>query len=45
MSRLLADERADDAAPGHRALIGTTFDALEAALRVLGGPDRVPGTP
>ncbi|WKU48450.1 TetR/AcrR family transcriptional regulator [Streptomyces sp. VNUA116] len=45
MSRLLAGERADDAAPGHRALIGTTFDALEAALRVLGGPDRVPGAP
>ncbi|MEU1817737.1 hypothetical protein ABZ543_21435 [Streptomyces roseifaciens] len=44
-ARLLAGERAADAAPGHRALIGTTFDALEAALRAPDGPARGPGTP
>ncbi|MFF7022831.1 TetR family transcriptional regulator [Streptomyces klenkii] len=45
MARLLAGERADDAAPGHRALIDTTFDALEEALRALGHPPGAPENP
>ncbi|MET9418792.1 TetR/AcrR family transcriptional regulator [Streptomyces klenkii] len=44
-ARLLAGERADDAAPGHRALIETTFDALEEALRALGHPPGAPENP
>ncbi|MFF7726772.1 TetR family transcriptional regulator [Streptomyces sp. NPDC008001] len=39
MARLLAGERADDVAPGHRALIERTFGALEEALRALGDPE------
>ncbi|MGK5727941.1 TetR/AcrR family transcriptional regulator [Streptomyces sp. URMC 124] len=38
VARLLAGERADDVAPGHRELVECSFAALEEALRTLGEP-------